>query len=212
MRRELLDPVSRISEVLFGLLMALTFITTLNLVDAGPLQARAMFNAALGCNIAWGIVDAVMYLVRLRIERGHRHFMWQQIRAADAHTGHRLLSAELQAAQTFRLTPAEIETLRQRMLRAGHPATGAHLRSRDFAAALAVFAWVVCSTLPVALPFLIWPDLVLAMKISGALAVTMMVGSGAALGHYAGIPPWRAGLAMLALGASLVAATLVFGG
>ncbi len=212
MKPTLLDPVSRISEILFGLLMALTFTTTLNLVDTGLTQARAMFHAALGCNIAWGIVDAVMYLVRLKIERSHRVLIWRRVHAADAETGRRLLAAELGTLPVLQLSPTDIEGLRQCLLGAGPPPARVPLAPRDYAAAGAVFMLVAGATLPVALPFLLLTDLQLAMRVSGALAIAMMMGSGVALGFYAGLHPLRTGLAMLALGASLVATTLVFGG
>jgi hypothetical protein len=48
-----LDPMDRISEVLFGLIMALTFTCTLGVVTADNIQVRTMLFAALGCNLAW---------------------------------------------------------------------------------------------------------------------------------------------------------------
>src|SRR5690349_5344772 len=56
-RRAVLDPLDRSSEVLFGLVMALTFTTTLEIATAGAADVRTMLAGALGCNIAWGIVD-----------------------------------------------------------------------------------------------------------------------------------------------------------
>src|SRR5262249_21070463 len=50
----ILEPMDRISEVLFGLIMALTFTLTLGVVTADRIQVRTMLLAALGCNLAWG--------------------------------------------------------------------------------------------------------------------------------------------------------------
>jgi len=69
-RERILDPVSRISEVLFGLIMALTFTRTLDVASGGREEARILLVGAIGCNIAWGIVDAVMYLLNTLVERG----------------------------------------------------------------------------------------------------------------------------------------------
>src|SRR5688572_33107277 len=69
-REPILNPVDRISEMLFGLFMALTFVGAVSVGDSGREQLRAMFIAALGCNLAWGLVDAVMYLVRTITDRG----------------------------------------------------------------------------------------------------------------------------------------------
>jgi len=69
-REPLLNPVDRVSELLFGLFMALTFVGVVSMATAGREEIKTMLAAALGCNLAWGIVDAVMYLVRTIAERG----------------------------------------------------------------------------------------------------------------------------------------------
>ena len=60
--RRLLDPLARASEVLFELIMVLTFTLSLNATAAGREDVSAMLIGALGCNLAWGIIDAVMFL------------------------------------------------------------------------------------------------------------------------------------------------------
>ena len=66
-----LDPIARVSEVLFGLIMALTFTGTLSAATAGREEIRTLLIGVIGCNIAWGLVDAVMYLMSALTERGH---------------------------------------------------------------------------------------------------------------------------------------------
>ena len=51
------------------MLMAMTFIGALNVAEAGQGEVRKVMIAALGCNIAWGMVDAIMYLVAVLTER-----------------------------------------------------------------------------------------------------------------------------------------------
>ena len=67
--RGVLDPVERVSEMCFGLFMALTFVGAVAALG-GSDSPQKMFAAALGCNLAWGLVDAVMYLVRTIVGRG----------------------------------------------------------------------------------------------------------------------------------------------
>ncbi len=57
----ILNPVDRISELLFGLFMALSFVGAMSVAQSGREEIRSTFFAALGCNLAWGLVDAVMY-------------------------------------------------------------------------------------------------------------------------------------------------------
>lgn len=66
--KRVLDPIDRVSEIIFGLLMALSFTGSLS-VATGHEEIRTVLAAALGCNIAWGLVDAVMYLVGTATER-----------------------------------------------------------------------------------------------------------------------------------------------
>jgi len=56
----LLDPVARVSEILFGLIMALTFTGTLNVTTAGAEDVQTLLIGTLACNVAWGLVDAVV--------------------------------------------------------------------------------------------------------------------------------------------------------
>jgi len=58
------------SEVLFGLIMVLTFTGSLSVAEAGRDEVRTMLIGALGCNLAWGIIDAVLYLMGSLAERG----------------------------------------------------------------------------------------------------------------------------------------------
>ena len=59
----ILSPVDRLSEIIFGTIMALTFTGTLSIATAGREDVREMLVGAIGCNIAWGIVDGVMFVI-----------------------------------------------------------------------------------------------------------------------------------------------------
>ena len=50
----LLDPIERLSEVLFGLIMVLSFTGSLSAATAGREEIRTMLFGAIGCNLAWG--------------------------------------------------------------------------------------------------------------------------------------------------------------
>ena len=67
--RRILDPVERTSEILFGLIMVLTFTGSISVAEAGYAEMREVLVGAVGCNFAWGIVDAVMYLMANLTER-----------------------------------------------------------------------------------------------------------------------------------------------
>ena len=76
-----------------------------------------MFAAALGCNLAWGLVDAVMYLVRTVTDRGRSLTLVRSVRAAaDAETGRRLIESSLSRDGASLVSEAEIEAIRGRIV------------------------------------------------------------------------------------------------
>jgi hypothetical protein len=53
-----LEPVERISLFLFGPIMALTLTRTFNVSETNRSSVRTLLMDALGCNVAWGFIDA----------------------------------------------------------------------------------------------------------------------------------------------------------
>ena len=68
------------------------------------------------------------------------------------------------------------------------------------------------STFPVAVPFIFMHDTLLAMRVSNAIAVAMLLIAGFAYGRLVGRSPWVFGIAMVLLGSVLVALTMALGG
>jgi len=208
-----LGPVDRVSELLFGLFMALTFVGAVSVTNPGAGQVREMFIAAFGCNIAWGMVDAVMYLVRTVTDRGRMLTLIRAVQsAADPNAGHRIIEESLSRVARGLLSRAEIEAVRGRILAMTVLPDRPRLQRRDALAALAIFLIVVGSTIPVVLPFLLIQDLAIAKHVSRAIALAMLFIGGLALGRYAGYGSWRVGFMMAGLGTVLVIAINALGG
>ena len=211
-RGPLIDPVDRISEVLFGLIMAVTFIGALSIATAGREDVRTAIAAALGCNLAWGLVDAVMYLVRTMTTRTRNRTLASRVASVDPETARQLIADTLPDDVASITGPDETEGMRQRLL-ALRTEKRSLLGPRDFAEALGVFLWVVAATFPVAVPFLLTDDVALAMRISQGTTLVMLFIAGLALGRYAGHPkPFRTGIFAAAFGAALIAAVKALGG
>ena len=68
--KRVLEPNERISEVLFGLIMVLTFTGSLSVAEADRAEVRTMLIGALGCNLAWGIIDGILYLMGCLSDQG----------------------------------------------------------------------------------------------------------------------------------------------
>jgi hypothetical protein len=212
-RDPVLNPVDRVSEMLFGLYMALTFVGAVSVADSGRTEVRELLAAALGCNLAWGLVDAVMYLVRTITDRGRSLTLVHSVRAAtDTETARALIKGSLSKPLAGVMTDTEIESIRQRVVALPSPPERPKLKSEDLLAALAVFLLVVAATFPVAIPFLIIDDIGLAKTLSRAIALVMLFFGGLALGRYAGYGSWKTGLMMAGLGAAVVTAVIALGG
>ena len=67
--KPVLAPIDRVLEVLGGIIMVLTFTSVLSVNHAGQADVRAMFIGSLGCNVAWGLIDGMMYLMSSLAER-----------------------------------------------------------------------------------------------------------------------------------------------
>ncbi|MBV8216550.1 MAG: hypothetical protein JOZ08_25310 [Verrucomicrobia bacterium] len=68
--KPVLDPIDRAIEVLAGVIMVLTFTNALSVSHAGNADLKAMLIGSLGCNLAWGIIDGIMYLMNCVVQEG----------------------------------------------------------------------------------------------------------------------------------------------
>ncbi len=213
-RARVLDPISRIAEIIFGVLMALSFTGSLNAVTAGREEVRTMMLTALGCNLAWGLVDAVMYLVATLIDRARNQTLLRLVRStSDPQEAHAGISEALPGKLGDAIGPEGLEDMRRRLITLpDQPASASRLGREDFTGALGVFLLVALSTFPVVVPFMFISETAYAMRASNAVALVILYIGGYELGRYSGRIAWRTGLAMAAVGAVLVSIIMALGG
>ena len=207
-----LEPIDRISEVLFGLIMVLTFTGSLSVVEAGRDDVRMMLIAAIGCNLAWGLIDGIFFIMGRMAERGSSLARFQALRAAPTPAdGQRIVAGSLPRLVATLLQESEIETLRQRLVAMPEPAYQ-RVHFADYWGALGVFLLVFLSTFPVAVPFLLIPEVRPAMRASNAVAVVLLFVTGYAFGRVSQLQPVAVGVVMVMLGLALVGLTIALGG
>lgn len=209
-RTPVLDPVERAAEAIFGVLMAMSITGSLSVATAGHQEIRAMLATAVGCNLAWGLTDAVMYLIAAVTENARRLTLVRRLRdTSDRAAAHRIVAEAL--PEPLATLPEEaLETVRQHIL--ALPLPSAAVGRRDLVAAVGVFALVVAVTFPVVLPFLLVRDVALALRVSNGVALATLYGYGHLLGKHTGSTAWAYGLAVAAIGAVLVAVIMALGG
>jgi hypothetical protein len=211
--KRVLDPIDRVSEVLFGLIMVLTFTGSLSIAEAGREDVRTMLIGALGCNMAWGIIDGVLYLMGCLAEKGSSLIALRAARnAADPQKAQQVIADWLPPLIASILQPPELETMRQRLTQLPEPPGRARLNREDWLAAAAVFLLVFLSTFPVVIPFIFMNNVTLALRLSNAIAIVMLFIAGCAFARITGRRPWITGISMVALGALLVGLTMALGG
>jgi len=208
----ILDPMDRISEVLFGLIMALTFTLALGVATADRIEIRAMLFGALGCNLAWGIIDGAVYLMMRLNLRGRAIESWRAVRdASDAEAGQRIVADALPPAIASIMEPAQLEAMREKLRQLPEPQRP-HLAKSDWLGAVAICLLSFLSTFPIVIPFLFIADARLALRVSNAVAIAMLFLCGFVFGRCAGFRPVTMGFAMVVLGSALVGVALVLGG
>jgi len=211
--RRVLDTVDRVSEVLFGLIMVLTFTGALSVAEAGRDDVRTMLVGALGCNLAWGLIDGIFYVMGCLAERGRSLLTFQAVRrAADPGQAQRLIAEALPPVIASLLQPAELAALHRRLRELPEPPPRAGLSREDWLGGLGVLLLVFLSTFPVVIPFLVMHRAAPALRVSNGIATAMLFVAGYVYGRNVGHHPWLLGLCTVLLGAMLSALAMALGG
>src|SRR5688572_19622468 len=83
--RDVIDPGDALGEILFGLIMALTFTVGSRLLFSETgLDVRELIVATVGCNVAWGIIDAVLFTLGTVFYKTRRVRVLRQVRTAGS--------------------------------------------------------------------------------------------------------------------------------
>ena len=208
----ILDPISRLSEIMFGLLMTLTFTGTMSVVIGGGGDVRSVLVAALGCNLAWGIVDGAMYLLTTVTERGRDLARYRLIRTSPPADARRILRAGLPDGAGEVMTDDEIDRMIDGLRRMTDDGKPAGLTLGDLRAAGLVFLLVVGATLPPALPFALVDDVHVAMRMSNLVAILMLIVIGWRFDQLMNRTAVPMRIVVPVIGCILVAITIALGG
>ena len=124
----------------------------------------------------------------------------------------RIIAGALPESVATALQPADFERVREHLSRLPEPTDWPRLTAENWRGAVGIFLLVFLSTFPVVVPFLFMQDARLALRVSNGVAIAMLLGAGCLLAGYAGMRRIRTGLAMVGIGAVLVALTIALGG
>jgi len=208
-----LSPVERFSEILFGLIMTLSITGTMSIVSGGREEVRIMWLSVLGCNLAWGIIDAVLYLLGTISDRGRGYALFTLVRQTrDREKARAVIEEALPPAIAGVLLPEDFERIHQRLAALPDPPRRRVITRPDLLGAVGVFLLVVLSCVPLMIPFLFMSDPLPALRASNAVAIAMLFLGGYSFARYAGGAKLLTGLVMVVLGVVMVGITIALGG
>jgi len=204
-------------EILFGLIMTLTFTLAAGIViqEEGRAGAREMLVGILGCNLAWGIIDGVLYVLGQVFERGRFRRIGVNVRRATSAAGARQMVAdELDESLVAVTDDPTRERLYQSIVERvqNAPATPNRLQRKDLMGGLAAGLLVFACSFPAVLPFLFLDDPRLALRVSNVILLGLLFFVGWKAARHTLAKPWIAGFVFLLVGVLLVAVAIPLGG
>lgn len=220
----MLDPIDRLSETVFSILILLTFTLAFRLIrlsgnadQALPDgSANELLIGALGAILAWGIIDGVMYALLSVFARGESHRLLRNIQAAESEQeAVGVIADELD----YFLEPISEESVRQGLYRS----VLEHLRDsqprkigltgEDFTGALAHVLVAFIAVLPSLAPLvLLGQNYDLAISVSNLVSFVVLFIVGYRWGKYTGGNPWKTGLLLMAVAVIMVLIAILLGG
>ncbi len=215
--RRYLDPADRLEEVLCGLIMVLDFTLIGGLTaGAGKQGVRHLLIAALGCNVAWGIIDGALYVAGNLTARRQRFQLLSKMRNAENESAaFSAISGQLDSL----LEPATSAEDRTRICQAFLPALSqirlpeAGLVKDDVYGMAAIFWIDFAAVFPAVIPFLIFPsEPRFALRVSNALLIASLFAAGFMWGKYTDSNRYVAGGCAMLFGLALVGVAIALGG
>ena len=210
--RRLLNPADRISEILFGLIMALSFTCAFRITHADRMDVKAELFAAIGCNASWGLVDAIMFILTELAERRRNITILDHVRnSSNDEKAKQFIADALPPIVASVLDNGQLEYIRKALLKVPESELRVGVTLTDVKMAVGIFLLVFLSTFPIALPFVLTGDVQLAFHISNLVAVVLMFLSGWFLAKYSGYNKWLMSFITTFIGIMLVVITIILG-
>ena len=211
--KPLLNAMDRVSEILFGIIMTLTFTCSIGIANAKNTEIRQLIIAAISCNIAWGLVDAISYIVSTIMQRSrNRTVLDSVLTTSDADKARKYISDSLPPSIASVLGAADLEQIRSKLAKLPDSALQVRLTTRDLKRSLMIFFLMFISTFPIVIPFIFIRDTQLALRISNMIAIVLMFLCGWSLAKYVGSNKWLMSFGLTLVGIVLVLITIALGG
>ena len=210
-----LDPIDRLSETLFALMIMLSITLAIRislLADGAQAPVSADYGDRLVLTMlmviaGWGAIDGVMYALLSVFDRGEKQRLLVSIQtAATPDEGIEAIAEKLDPILEPITGAAQRQMLYEDVL--AHLSDSrpkpVRIRRDDLIGAVGCVLVAVIAVLPSLAPLvLLRGDFMLALRLSNLVSFGMLFAAGWGYGHYSRMNPWKTGLAMLAVGGIL---------
>lgn len=220
----LLDPIDRLAETIFSVLILLTFTLAYRIFWLGtdpyePIPAEYLLDlavAALGAAMAWGLIDGVIYALLSVLERGEKHRFLASVQAATTQEeGVAAVAEELDHI----LEPITGGEQRRQLyvdildhLQDSRPMPVGLTRS-DILAGLGSVIVATLAVLPSLVPLVLFRHTYWwALRASNLVSFAVLFYTGWQWGKYSGASPWKTGLMLFLIGVALALVAVLLGG
>lgn len=210
-----LDPSDRLDELLFGLIMVLSI--TLGVVLATEEGGSTLQVAAtiFGCNLAWGLIDGIMYIVTQLYDRSRKAQLIEALRSTDNDAEQ---IATVGSVLDDHLSSLTSEDERHTLYLdiscrlSGVSIQRTRVIADDAYGALAILWLVMLASVPAVLPFLFITDRFIAARVSNALVLVALFAVGFGFARTIHANPWTVGISTAVLGIAMVGIVMLLGG
>jgi VIT family len=211
--KRLLDPIERISEILFGLIMVLSFTCALSVTESEHTDIKQMLFGAIGCNLAWGVIDGIMYLMIVMSQRGRDNAVIKYVSVTqDKEKARELIAETISPEIAAAMEQQSFENIRKDIVMNASNLSHPRVYGKDLKTALGIFILVFLSTFPIAIPFTFIHQVRMALRISNGIAIILLFTGGWILARYSHYNKFRTGLYLALLGIGMVFLTISLGG
>jgi hypothetical protein len=220
----ILDPIDRMSETIFSILIVLIFTLAYRALSLLPINNDILplndpitiFRAGLGAVVAWGLIDAIMYAIFSVFERRDRVRFLTEVKASPSdQSGLDIIAEEFDYifepitddAQRLSIYSQVLEALK------GTQQKKIRVEIEDILGAGAVFVAAIVAVIPSLLPLVLFRNnLTLALRLSNLFSFLMLFITGYRWGKYSGYKPLETGLIIMSIAILMVVLAIPLGG
>ena len=220
----LIDPIDRLSETIFSVLIGLLYVLAFRFITLSSTPGQSISDenvnellvGVISAVVAWGLIDGIMYALLSVFGRGERHRLLIDIQAARTEQEAMEVIAD---DMDYLLEPITSVDERKALYRSilvhlkNSKPRKYGLKGEDITGVLGHVLVAILSVIPSLIPFVVLRhDYDLAIRVSILISFIVLYVTGSRWASYTGANPWKTGLLIISIAAALVLIAILLGG